>query len=295
MEPALLTPASIAALMREFDVRPSRALGQNFLADPNTARRIVRLAGLEAGDHVLEIGPGLGSLTLALAETGALVTALELDRHLITALASVVGALPDVTVVEGDAMTVDFATVASPAVSARWAVVANLPYNVATPLVVRILETAPWITTVLVMVQREVAERLAASPSTKAYGAVTVKVAYYGTAHLVARVPPTVFMPRPKVESALVRIDRHATPPVAVDDVRRLFVLVRAGFAQRRKTLRGALRPMLGDHVVEACERAGIDPGARAETLDLTAWAALAAEVAHHVDLPRDEEADDGA
>lgn len=279
MTPALLNPASIAALLRDFDVRPSRALGQNFLADPNTARRIVRLAGIGADDRVLEIGPGLGSLTLALAEAGASVVALELDRHVLDALASVVGDLPPVRVVEGDAFAVDLAAVVGVDPNATstesWSVVANLPYNVATPLVMRVLETAPWVRSMLVMVQREVGERLAAPVGTKAYGAATVKVAYFASAEVVGTVPPTVFMPRPKVDSALVRLTRHVEPPVTVPSADDLFAIVRAGFSQRRKTLRRALAGRFGADAGARLEAAGIDPGARAETLDLDAWAAL--------------------
>jgi 16S rRNA (adenine1518-N6/adenine1519-N6)-dimethyltransferase len=154
--------------------------------------------------------------------------------------------------------------------------VANLPYNVATPLVVDCLERAPMIDRFLVMVQREVGERLAAGPGTKAYGAVSVKVAYYAEAAVVGHVPATVFVPQPNVESALVRLVRRREPPVVVPDVDRLFAFVRAGFATRRKTLRRALAPVLGDAVPGALERAGIEANARAEQLTLEHWAALA-------------------
>jgi 16S rRNA (adenine1518-N6/adenine1519-N6)-dimethyltransferase len=270
----LLTPGSINALLREHDVRPSRALGQNFLADGNTARRIVRLARLEPGDHVLEIGPGIGSLTLALRETGVHVRALELDRQLVPALRSVVGDDPMVDITQGDALEVDFGALLADA--PVWRAVSNLPYNVATPVVIRLLEHAPMVDRMLVMVQREVGERMAAAVNSEAYGAMSVKVAYYATAKVVGTVPPTVFMPAPKVESALVAIDRRAAPPVDVPSVDRMFVLVRAGFAQRRKTLRQALKGLLGGAAVGTLEAAGIDPRARAETLGLDEWAALA-------------------
>jgi 16S rRNA (adenine1518-N6/adenine1519-N6)-dimethyltransferase len=270
----LLTPGSINALLREHDVRPSRALGQNFLADGNTARRIVRLARLEPGDHVLEIGPGIGSLTLALRETGVHVRALELDRHLVPVLRSVVGGDPMVDITQGDALEVDFGALLADA--PVWRAVSNLPYNVATPVVIRLLEHAPMVDRMLVMVQREVGERMAAAVNSEAYGAMSVKVAYYATAKVVGTVPPTVFMPAPKVESALVAIDRRAAPPVDVPSVDRMFVLVRAGFAQRRKTLRQALKGLLGGAAVGTLEAAGIDPRARAETLGLDEWAALA-------------------
>lgn len=275
----LLTPATIADLLARHGLKSSRALGQHFLADPNTARRIVRLAGVEPGDSVLEIGPGIGSLTLALIDAGARVTALELDRHVLPALAEVVGDAADVRVAEGDALEIDLgALLALEPVpeSGGWKVVSNLPYNVATPIVVRVLETVPAVHSLLVMMQREVGERLAARPGGRAYGAVTVKVAYYGAASVVGIVPPAVFYPPPKVDSALVRIDRHAAPPITVPSVDAMFVLVRAGFAQRRKMLRAALRPVLGDRTIPVLTAAGVDPTARAETLDLDAWGAVA-------------------
>ncbi|MGZ6979515.1 MAG: ribosomal RNA small subunit methyltransferase A, partial [Acidimicrobiia bacterium] len=171
---ALLTPATISELLDRHDLRPSRALGQHFLADPNTARRIVRLGQVDAGDHVLEIGPGVGSLTVALAEVGASVTALELDRHLLSALEEVVGSLPDVRVVQGDALAADLGALL-PERPGGWKLVANLPYNLATPMVARVLEEAPTVSSLLVMVQREVGERLAASAGGREYGAISVK------------------------------------------------------------------------------------------------------------------------
>jgi 16S rRNA (adenine1518-N6/adenine1519-N6)-dimethyltransferase len=276
---ALLTPASITELLDRHDLRPSRALGQNFLVDPNTARRIVRLGAVEADDDVLEIGPGVGSLTVALAEAGASVTALELDRHLIPALEEVVAELPNVRVVQGDALTADLATLL-PEREHGWKLIANLPYNLATPMVARVLEEAPTVTSLLVMVQREVGERLAASAGGRDYGAISVKVAYYGRAKVVGAVPRTVFIPTPNVDSVLIRIDRHAAPPVDVPSTDALFALVRAGFAQRRKMLRRSLQPQLADRTIAVLEGAGIDPQSRAEALDLDAWAALARSAA---------------
>ena len=274
-----LTPATIPALLERHGLAPSRALGQNFLADPNTARRIVRLAGVDAGDRVLEIGPGIGSLTVALLEAGARVTAIELDRHVVPALLDTVGA-DAITLTTGDAMTADLDALLAPAADdpadAPWRVVSNLPYNVATPIVMRLLEDAPRVGSILVMVQREVGERLAAGPGTKAYGAVSVKVAYYASARVVGIVPPSVFIPAPRVDSALVRLDRHGAPPVDVPSPARLFALVRAGFGQRRKMLRGALRGELGEGTEVDLAAAGIDPRARAETLTLDDWARLA-------------------
>jgi len=270
----LLTPASIQALLDKHGVRPGRALGQNFLADPNTARRIVRLAGVESGTRVVEIGPGLGSLTLALADAGASeIVTLELDRHLVPVLREVLEGRA-VRIEEGDALSIDWRALLGE--TPGWSMVSNLPYNVATPLVVRVLENAPMVERLFVMVQREVGERMAAAPGTDAYGAVSVKIAYYARAELAGLVPPTVFMPKPAVDSALVRIVRREQPPVDVPDVDRLFVLVRAGFATRRKMLRRALTTELGTRTIPVLEAAGIDPSVRAETLGLEEWASIA-------------------
>ena len=267
-------------LLEAHGLRPSRALGQNFVADANTVRRIVRLAGIRPGDRVVEVGAGLGSLTLALLEVGASVTAIEVDRYLVPALRSEVeprGA----RVVEADALSADWEELADP-VAAPWSFVSNLPYNVAVPVVVRVLEMAPQVVTLTVMVQREVGERLAAGPGSRAYGAVSVKVAYWAEARLVGAVSPQVFVPRPRVESVLVRIERRARPgcPTPVDGedgnpavsgpgspgYERLFSVVRAGFGQRRKMVRRSLVGVVGP---DAFEVAGVAPTARAEQLGL--------------------------
>lgn len=275
----MLGPAEIRRLLAEHGVRPSKALGQNFVADPNTVRRIVRLAGVGPESRVVEIGAGLGSLTLALAATGATVVAVEVDRHLVPVLRTVVGGVPNVTVVQADARCLDWTAVLGPASrtapGAPWQLVANLPYNVATPLVIELLETAPQIRSLFVMVQREVGERLAAAPGHKAYGAVSVKVAYWATATVAGVVPPTVFVPRPAVDSALVRIDRREQPavPASVASYVRMCALVAAGFGQRRKMLR---RSLAGVVPAGAFAGAGVDPASRAEDLDVETWGRLA-------------------
>ena len=270
---ALLTPASVRALLAEHGLRPSRRLGQHFLADPNTARRIVRLAGVDSGDRVLEIGPGLGSLTLALRERGCDVLALEVDRRLAGVLEEVVAGDEGVRVVTGDALAVDLDSLLN---TDRWRCVSNLPYNVATPVVIRLLEEAPSVQSALVMVQREVADRLVAAPGSAAYGAPSVRVTYYADARIVGMVPRAVFVPVPKVDSALVELVRRDAPPVDVPSQGRLFELVRAGFAHRRKMLRRTLRPALGERAADVLTAAGVDPRARAESLGLSEWAALA-------------------
>ena len=264
-----LTRREVVDLLERHGLQPSRALGQNFVVDPNTVRRIARLAGVGPGDPVVEIGAGLGSLTLALAETGAEVTAVEIDRYLLPALREITAPVA-VTVVEADAMTLDWAALL--AGHNRWSLVANLPYNVATPLVCDLLDEVPAIDAMLVMVQREVAERLAAQAGDGAYGIPSVKVAYWATARVVGRVPPTVFLPQPKVDSALVRIERRPAPAVAADPVR-LFTLVRSAFGQRRKMLRRSLAGLVAP---ESFERAAIRPEARPEELGIEAWGRLA-------------------
>lgn len=270
----LLTPRDVDGLLRDHGLRASKALGQHFLADPNTARRIARLAAVGEGTRVLEVGPGVGSLTLALAETGADVLALERDRHVLPVLHEVLSDAPRVTVVEGDALDADLDALLGRA-PGPWVMVSNLPYNVATPIVVRFLESQARVERMLVMVQREVAERLAATPGERAGGAVSVKVAYHAEAKIVGRVPPTVFIPRPKVESSLLHLRCRREPPVHVPSPERLFALVRAGFSHRRKTLGRALRGTLGDATVAVLEDAGIDPRTRAEQLTLDDWAVL--------------------
>jgi 16S rRNA (adenine1518-N6/adenine1519-N6)-dimethyltransferase len=270
----LLSPADVRTLLAEHGVHPSRALGQNFLADANTARRIVRLAGVGPRSRVLEIGPGVGSLTLALAEEASEVLALELDRHLLPVLEEVLSGATGVRVVHGDALRTDYQALLGSDPGA-WTMVSNLPYNVATPLLAHLLEDVPQIDRLVVMVQKEVAERLAAPPGTPAAGAISVKVAYHARGSLLAMVPPTVFVPRPRVDSAVVAFDRREVPPVDVPSPQAMFELTRAGFGQRRKTLRQSLRPVLGPGAEEVLRAAGLDPGARAETLTLEDWAAL--------------------
>jgi 16S rRNA (adenine1518-N6/adenine1519-N6)-dimethyltransferase len=263
-----LTRTQVVELLDQHGLAPSRALGQNFVVDPNTVDRVVRLAGVAAQDHVVEIGGGLGALTLALAASGAHVVSVEIDRHVVPILRQIVEPV-GVEVVEGDALSLDWAQVL--AAAPRWALVANLPYNVSTPLVCDLLDDVPAIERMLVMVQREAGERLAAGVGDAAYGIPSVKVAYWATAEVVGRVPATVFLPQPRVESVLVRIRRRPTP--AVDSDRdRLFTLVRAGFGQRRKMLRRSLADLVDP---SAFEMAGIRPEARPEELDITAWGRL--------------------
>jgi 16S rRNA (adenine1518-N6/adenine1519-N6)-dimethyltransferase len=263
------SPNDIGALLSENGLAPRRDLGQNFVVDANTVRKVARLAEVGPDDHVVEIGAGLGSLTLALAETGATITAIEVDHGVARVLRRVVADLPNVTVVEGDALRLDWATTL--AAARRWVLVANLPYNVATPLVCDLLDFVPAIERMLVMVQREVAERLCAPAGSEAYGAVSVKVAYWATAGIVGTVPASVFIPRPNVESALADIRRRPTALVDVPSGP-MFQLVRTAFGQRRKMLRRSLSSVVAADVFAA---AGIDAQRRPEELDIVEWAAL--------------------
>ncbi len=262
-----LSRPAVRDLLTSRGLAPRRDLGQNFVADPNTVRRIAHLAAVGPGDRVVEIGAGLGSLTLALAETGADVTAIEVDHGLVKVLRDVVGGCDRVRIVEADATRLDWDELL--AGRGDWILVANLPYNVATPLVADVLDGVPGISRMLVMVQREVAERLAARPRTRAYGAVSVKVAYWAEARIVGDVPASVFFPRPNVDSALVAIARRQPPDVPPAP---LFALVRTAFNQRRKMLRRSLREVVGPEQFAA---AGIEPTARPEELTLDDWCRL--------------------
>jgi 16S rRNA (adenine1518-N6/adenine1519-N6)-dimethyltransferase len=288
-ETVTLSRSDVLRLLEENGISPSRALGQNFVADPNTVRRIARLAAVGPGDRVLEVGAGLGSLTLALAETGAPVLAVERDRFLVPVLRKVLAEEAPrsaVEVIEADAMTADWARLLVP--PRDWVLVANLPYNVATPLIADLLDGVPAVERMLVMVQHEVALRLAAHPGGPAYGAVSVKVAYWAEAALVGTVPASVFVPRPKVGSALVEIRRRSAPAVdpLVVGPEVLFRLVRTGFAQRRKMLRRALAAL--EVPASAFVEAGIDETSRAEQLSVQDWGRLAAAFAARSAPPPD-------
>jgi 16S rRNA (adenine1518-N6/adenine1519-N6)-dimethyltransferase len=266
-----LSRADASRQLEGAGLRAKRALGQNFVVDANTVRKIARLANVDNHRHVLEIGAGLGSLTLALAETGALVTAVEVDDQLLPLLRENVDPIDNITVVHADAMKLNWSTLLEG--GDDWALVANLPYNVATPLVADVLDFVPQVQRMLVMVQKEVGERFCASPSTEAYGALSVKVAFHATARIAGIVPPTVFLPRPNVDSALVEIVRHKEPIDAQINQKDLFSLVRMGFAKRRKMLRGSLAGRVSP---EQFEEADIAPTARAEELSVYDWMRLA-------------------
>ncbi len=264
------TRTEVSELLTKHGLAPRRAFGQNFVVDANTVRKIARLADVRAGDFVLEIGAGLGSLTLALAETGAQIVAVEIDNGLVEVLRESTASLPNVEIIHGDAMQLDWQPLLSK--SKHWHVVANLPYNLATPIVADILDGLSQVDHLLVMVQSEVADRLVAQVGSDAYGAVSVKINYWAKSKIVGAVSASVFFPQPRVESALVDIRRRNEPGVTDVEASELFALVRTGFAKRRKMLRGAL---INVALPADFESAGVNPESRAEELDLAAWGRL--------------------
>lgn len=264
----------IVELLERLGTSPKKSLGQNFVADPNLVRRIAREAAVGDGDTVVEIGPGLGSLTLALEETGARVLAVEIDHRFAALLPSIVRS-QHTRVIEADALDLQWAN----DLPSDSVLVSNLPYNVATPLILDILDLVPAISRLVVMVQREVADRLVARVGDDAYGIPSVKVAYWATARIIMRVPPDVFYPRPNVDSAVVRIERK--PEVVAVDRGVLFELVRKAFGQRRKMLRRSLSGVVSDAQFEAAD---VRPEARPEELDVEVWCRLAGAVTTRVD-----------
>jgi 16S rRNA (adenine1518-N6/adenine1519-N6)-dimethyltransferase len=273
---SLLGGGDVRALAAELDIRPTKKWGQNFVTDPNTVERIVRAADLAPDDVVLEVGPGLGSLTLALVPHCAAVVAVEIDPVLAGRLPLTVHEhAPEfesrLTVVQADALQVDVASLtASGSASPPTALVANLPYNVAVPVVLHLLESVPSLRTVLVMVQKEVADRLAAGPGSRVYGVPSVKARWYGDVSSAGSVGTQVFWPVPHVESGLVRIVRHE-PPTTRAGRESVFAVIDAAFAQRRKTLRSTLAGLAGSPVLaeQVLQSAGVDPGLRGEALAL--------------------------
>ncbi len=280
MAEGLLDPRTIRALAAELGLRPTKQRGQNFVHDANTVRRIVTASGVDADDAVMEIGPGLGSLTLGLLEVARHVTAIEIESALAQRLPRTVAQrLPDradrLTVIEADAL--DVADVPDPQPTA---LVANLPYNVSVPVLLHVLAQFPTIEHGLVMVQLEVADRLVAPPGSKVYGVPSVKLAWYASSARVGTVPPTVFWPVPNVDSGLVSLRRRPAPDTTATRAE-VFGVVDAAFAQRRKMLRGALAGLFGGSTAAsaALERAGVDPQARGEVLTIEDFVAIAEQL----------------
>jgi 16S rRNA (adenine1518-N6/adenine1519-N6)-dimethyltransferase len=273
----LLDPSTVRRLAAELGLKPSKRRGQNFVVDANTVRRIVQTAGVRPGEAVLEIGPGLGSLTAGLLAAGASVTAVEIDSALAERLPRTMadcqpGAAERLRVLAADALAVTALPGPPPT-----RLVANLPYNVAVPVLLHALAAWPTLTAGLVMVQLEVADRLAAAPGSKVYGAPSAKLAWHAAASRAGTVPASVFWPKPNVESGLVRLTRHDPPPGPAARTE-VFAVVDAAFAQRRKMLRSALAARFdADRVQAALAAAGVPPEARGETLGVADFARLAA------------------
>ena len=285
----LLGPTEVRGLSQALGIRPTKTLGQNFVHDAGTVRRIVRSAGVRPDDTVLEIGPGLGSLTLALLEAGARVIAVEIDPALARALpVTVADRMPQaagrLSLIEADALSITGPQSLDETGNPPTRLVANLPYNVAVPVLLTALEALPSLETVTVMVQAEVADRLAAEPGSRTYGVPSLKAAWYAAARPTLTISRHVFWPVPNVDSALVELVRRR-PPATRATREQVFAVVDAAFAQRRKTLRKALAKLAGgaDAAESALRAAGIDPARRGETLDITAFAALA-EALHPID-----------
>ena len=262
-------------ILKAFHLHASKRLGQNFLVDAGIVRGIVEAADLAPGDRVLEIGPGIGTLTQGLAETGAEVTAVELDKKLPAVLAQTLAGYENVRVVQGDILKTNIPELMGPG---SFKVAANLPYYITTPILMALLEQRLPVTRLVTMVQKEVAERMVASPGSKTYGALSVAVQYYTRPRIVLDVPPRSFLPAPEVDSVVIACDVLEQPSVAVQDEKLFFRLVKAAFGQRRKTLQNAMKSMgLDKNLISAAmEKAAIDSGRRGETLSLEEFARLA-------------------
>ncbi|MBW3594365.1 MAG: 16S rRNA (adenine(1518)-N(6)/adenine(1519)-N(6))-dimethyltransferase RsmA [Actinobacteria bacterium] len=264
----LLGARKIRELLDAHRIMLTKSLGQNFVVDPNTIRKVVDIAGITADDHVLEIGAGAGSLTLELARRARRVTALEIDERLKPVLHETLAGVPNVSLVYGDVLALDLSTIDAAKV------VANLPYNIAAQTVIRILQEAPQVSTICVMTQREVGERLASGPGSKTYGLTSVLVGFYADASVVARISRNVFFPAPKVDSVLVAI--HRREDVARDVERAYLEIARAAFGQRRKNIRNSLTAASIGDVDEILRASSISPDVRPETLDVNDFIALA-------------------
>jgi 16S rRNA (adenine1518-N6/adenine1519-N6)-dimethyltransferase len=271
-----LTRTEVKNLLLKYEIHPKKSLGQNFVVEPNTIRQIIKLADLDPANFVIEVGSGLGSLTLALLESCEHVTAVEVDDVLVKILKEVTGEQIEnkLRIIHADVMTLDLKQVLEER-SNHWNLVANLPYNIAVPMICDFLEKAPLISKMTVMVQREVAERMIAKVGDKAYGLPSVKIEYFAEAKIIADIPPTVFIPKPRVESSIVQIVRRDNPIIS-EDYEILFSLIKSAFRHRRKMLRSSLKGILSTDDFTATE---IDPTKRAENLTLKEWELLTKQI----------------
>ncbi|MCI6158313.1 MAG: 16S rRNA (adenine(1518)-N(6)/adenine(1519)-N(6))-dimethyltransferase RsmA [Selenomonadaceae bacterium] len=275
LQPKIASREVTTHILKAFGLHMSKKLGQNFLIDAGIVQGIVDAAEIEPGEKILEIGPGIGTLTQGLAEAGAMVTAVELDKKLPAVLAETLKGYDNVRIVPGDILKVDIPALMG---EGPYKVAANLPYYITTPILMALLERHLPITRMVTMVQKEVAERMVAKPGSKTYGALSVAVQYYTDPEIVLDVPPRSFLPAPEVDSVVIVCKVRETPSVAVKDEKRFFRVVKAAFGQRRKTLSNALKGggFPKEQVRDAMERAGIDPTRRGETLSLAEFGRLA-------------------
>ena len=275
-------PTNTREIIDKYGFMFQKRFGQNFLIDGNVVEKIVREAGVTKDDFVLEIGPGIGTMTQLLCENAREVAAVEIDTNLIPILKETLAPYDNVTVINEDILKVDIPALAQEKNGGRpIKVVANLPYYITTPIIMGLFESHVPIDSITIMVQREVADRMQVGPGTKDYGALSLAVQYYAKPEIVLNVPPTCFMPRPNVGSAVIRLTKHETCPVQVDDAEFMFRLIRASFNQRRKTLANGLSnsselTLSKEKIAEAIESLGVSPSIRGEALTLEQFAQLA-------------------
>ncbi len=281
-QPYLGNPKETIAVLNKYQFTFQKKFGQNFLIDTHVLDKIISAAGITENDFVLEIGPGIGTMTQYLACAAREVCAVEIDKSLIPILADTLKEYDNVTVINEDILKVDIGKLAEEKNQGRpIKVVANLPYYITTPIIMGLFESHVPVESITVMVQKEVADRMQVGPGTKEYGALSLAVQYYAQPYIVANVPPNCFMPRPKVGSAVIRLTRHHQPPVQVKDEKLLFGIIRASFNQRRKTLANGLKNYEGFHFTKeeieaAIAQCGFSPSIRGEALSLKEFAMLA-------------------
>lgn len=279
----IYSPRIVKELLEKYELNLKKSLGQNFLIDRNIAENIADAVNLDS-QTVVEIGPGIGALTIPLASRASCIIALEIDSRIIPLLEEVISELDNVLIVKGDALKYDFdflveKAAGEEALQKGYVIAANLPYYAAAPIIMHVVRQNFKVNNFIFMVQREVAERLAAKPGTKAYGSISVNVQFFAKPEIIARVPATVFFPKPDVDSAVVKLDIYSQPPVEVEDRSFFFKVVGAAFGKRRKKIVNALEnliPNLDRSTIEtACQKAGIKPTVRGEKLSVTQFAAL--------------------
>ncbi len=284
-EPTLGNPQETIAVLQKYNFAFQKKFGQNFLIDPRVLEKIIKAAEITEDDCVLEIGPGIGTMTQHLACAAKKVIAVEIDRALIPILQDTLSGWNNVKIINEDVMKVDLAKLAEEENGGKpLKVVANLPYYITTPIIMGLFENHVPLKSITVMVQKEVADRMQVGPGTKDYGALSLAVQYYAKPYIVANVPPNCFMPRPKVGSAVIRLERYEEPPVKVKDEKLMFRIIRASFNQRRKTLANGLKnsaelDFTKEEIAAAIAGIGKEPGVRGETLTLEEFARLADEL----------------